>query len=120
MKLKTLEKETEEAEDAYKSIRNKIRKISEGLPLHRERKELQLAIKKCEELIVLATSIKMDEIVEEYSITLEEIKIDLDFEELKEKIKTLNDQGINSLKSGGLQTSIEKFKDIQEILKNYI
>lgn len=119
-KLKEIENETEEAEDAYKTIRNKIRQISESLPGQRERKELQLAIKNCEGLIELATSIKMDEMVEEYSTTLEEIKTELDFEELKENIKTLNDQGINSLKSGSLQTSIEKFKKIQDILKKYV
>ena len=119
-KLREIEKETEETEDNYKTIRNKIRQISEGLPGQRERKELQLAIEKCQELIDLAKSIKMDEIVEEYSIIAKEIKINLDFEELKGTIKTLNDQGIASLKIGNLDTSINKFKKIHDILKKYV
>ena len=119
-KLREIEKETEEAEDTYKTIQNKIRQISEGLPGQRERKDLQLAIEKCQELIDLAKSIKMDEVVEEYSITAKEIRISLDFEELKGTIKTLNDQGLTSLKSGNLDTSIDKFKNIQDILKKYV
>ena len=119
-KLREIEKETEETEDNYKTIRNKIRQISEGLPPQRERKELQLALEKCEELIELAKSIKMDDTVEEYSIIAKEIKNDLDFEELKGTIKTLNDQGIASLKIGNLDTSINKFKKIHDILKKYV
>ena len=61
-----------------------------------------MAIEKCQELIDLAKSIKMDEVVEEYSIIAKEIRISLDFEELKGTIKTLNDQGLTSLKSGNL------------------
>jgi hypothetical protein len=61
----------------------------------------------------------MDDKAEEYSIVAKEIKVDLDFEELKKSIKSLNDQGITSLKSGNLQTSIEKYTKIQAILKKY-
>lgn len=119
-KLREIEKETIVAEDSYKETQTKIKEISEKISVQRERKEFQSAIKNCEELIELAKSIKMKEKVKKYSTILTELKTDLEYEELKEFIIKLNDQGLNSLKNGKIQTSIEKFKQIQDTLKKHI
>ncbi|MFX1292509.1 MAG: hypothetical protein ACFFAG_16315 [Promethearchaeota archaeon] len=119
-KLKEIEKETIVAENSYKNTQNKISEISEKVSVQRERKEFQSAIKNCENVIELAELIDKKKKVEEYSVILKEIKADFEFEELKISIKTLNEQGLNSLKSGQIQSSIEKFKQIQESLKKYI
>lgn len=71
------------------------------------------AIKTSEEIIVLANKIEDDAV-------LTELKAELEFEELKEFIKKLNDKGLNSLKNGKIQTSIENFKQIQDTLKKHI
>ena len=119
-KLREIEKETIVAEDSYKETQTKIKEISEKISVQRERKEFQSAIKNCEELIELAKSIKMKEKVKKYSTILTELKTDLEYEELKEFIIKLNDQGLNSLKSGKILISIEKFKQIQDTLKKHI
>ncbi|MBA7555488.1 hypothetical protein ES705_48152 [subsurface metagenome] len=119
-KLREIEKETIVAEDSYKETQTNIKEISEKISVQRERKEFQSAIKNCEELIELAKSIKMKEKVKKYSTILTELKTDLEYEELKEFIIKLNDQGLNSLKNGKIQTSIEKFKQIQDTLKKHI
>jgi hypothetical protein len=119
-KLREIERETKEAEESYKKIRKDIERILKELPDQRERAELTSAIKNCEELIKLAKSIKMDKIVDEYSTVLKDLKIDLDFEKLKKSIKKLNDKGITSLENGDLKGSINKFEEIQKMLKNYV
>ena len=119
-KLREIEKETIAAEDSYKNTQNKIKQISEKITVERERKEFQSAIKNCEELIELAKSINKKDKVEKYSAIITELKTDLEFEELKESIRKLNDQGLGSLKNGKIQTSIEKFKQIKDALNKYV
>jgi len=119
-KLREIEKETIVAEDSYKNTQNKIKEISEEISIQRERKEFQSAIKNCEVLIELAKSINKKDKVEKYSTIITELKTDLEFEELKESIRKLNDQGLGSLKNGKIQTSIEKFKQIKDALNKYV
>ncbi|MFX1346261.1 MAG: hypothetical protein ACFFBC_09255 [Promethearchaeota archaeon] len=119
-KLRDMEKELIVAEESYKNIQEKIKGISEKISIQRESKEFKSAIKNCEDLLELATSINKKGIVGEYSSILSDLKADLEFEDLKEFIKKLNDQGLYSLKIGEIQASIEKFKKIQDIMKKYI
>lgn len=119
-KLRDMEKELIVAEESYKNVQEKIKGISEKISIQRKSKEFKSAIKNCEDLLELATSINRKGIVEEYSSILSDLKADLEFEELKEFIKKLNDQGLYSLKIGEIQTSIEKFKKIQDTIKKYI
>jgi len=117
-KLREIEKEVIVAENSYKNTLNKIKGISEKISIQKERKEFKSAIKNCEDLIELAKSINEKGKIEEYLAILTELKVDLEFEELKESIIKLNDQGIDALKSGKIGFSIEKFKQIQDTLKN--
>ena len=119
-KLKAIEKEIIVAEESHNNTLNNIKNLSEKITTQREKKEFRSATKSCEDLIELATSINKKDIIEEYSSILTELKADLEFEDLKESIKKLNDHGLNSLKNGKIQTSIEKFKQIQDTLKKYI
>lgn len=116
-KLREIEKEVIISEGSYKNTLNKIKVISEKISIQRERKEFQSAIKNCEDLIELAKSVNEKEKIEDYSAILTELKVDLEFEELKESIIKLNNQGIDALKSGKIGFSIEKFKQIQDTLK---
>lgn len=117
-KLREIEKEVIVAENSYKNTLNKIKGISEKISIQKERKEFKSAIKNCEDLIELAKSINEKGKIEKYLAILTELKVDLEFEELKESIIKLNDQGIDALKSGKIGFSIEKFKQIQDTLKN--
>ena len=118
-KLRDMEEELVEAERSYNNIQERIKGISEKVSIQRDNKEFESSIKNCEDLLELATSINKKGIVEEYSSILSNLKADLEFEDLKEFIKKLNDQGLYSLKIGEIQISIEKFKKIQDTLKKY-
>jgi hypothetical protein len=118
-KLKDMEKELIVSEESYYRTQEKIKEISEKISIQKKSNEFESAIKNCEELVDLANSINEMGIAEEYSSILSDIKVDLEFEELKKSIKGLNDQAIKSLKKGEIQTSIEKFKKIQDTLKKY-
>lgn len=120
VKLEEMEKEIIAAEDSYKATQNKISQISREIAVQKEKKDFQLAINNCKEIIELAKSINMKEKIEEYSAILLELQNDLEFEELKVSILKLSDKGIKSLKSGKFQTSIDTFSQIQDKLKNYM
>ncbi|MFX1326661.1 MAG: hypothetical protein ACFE91_00765 [Promethearchaeota archaeon] len=63
----------------------------------------------------IAQSIKKDNLVEEYSKVLLNLKKALIFEELKDEIKKLNTEGLNLLKEGKLLPSLEKFKKFRNL-----
>lgn len=118
-KLKEIEKETFDAENSYYKIKADINKLSEDISIEMENKEIKLAIKRCEELIKLAKSINLCDIVEDYSGRLIYLEEELDFEELKKEIKKLSDQGLILLQNGKLLTSIEKFNKVKYLLEKY-
>jgi len=45
---------------------------------------------------------------------------DLKFEELKENVKKLNEEGLNLLKKGDISVSIAKFEMIKEVINYYL
>ena len=85
----------------------------------RDKKKYKDAILNIKEIINLAKTIKKNDIVDEYSKVLINLQEDLKFEELKESVKILNDEGLAFLRRGEIKSSLEKFKSIQTSLNQY-
>ena len=68
----------------------------------------------------IGKKIKKNEKVDEYSKISIKLQEDLKFEEHKKLIRKLNDEGLGLLKKGEIGTSLEKFKTIQDSLKQFI
>jgi len=108
------------SEKVYLNIVETIEDLKQKVKNLQKEGNFKQAISDCEHLIKLAESVKKENIVEEYSNTLINLKEALIFEELKETIKKLNTEGLVLLKKGELLLSLEKFKKIQDSLKLYI
>ncbi len=118
--IKAIQSDIINAENSYLKTLEKIEGLVKGVKNHQEEKKLEMAISNCKELIEQAESIKMSELVEDYSKTLIKLQEDLKFEELKNLIRKLNAEGLGLLRKGEIGTSLEKFKIIQDSLKQFI
>ena len=119
-KLKGIQTEVLTAEKNYINITQQIEDLVNKIKNNTENKEFQEAISNCELLIEQAKSINRTEMEEEYSPLLTKLREDLKFEELKNKIQILNNEGLDLLKKGGISPSLEKFKIINESLMEYM
>ena len=118
--IKAIQSDVINAENSYLKTLEKIEGLVKGVKNHQEEKKLEIAISNCKELIKQAESIKMSELVEDYSKTLINLQEELKFEELKNVIRKLNTEGLGLLRKGEIGTSLEKFKTIQDSLKQFI
>ena len=118
--IKAIQSDIINAENSHLKTVEKIEGLVKGVKNHQEEKKLEMAISKCKELIKQAESIKMSELVEDYSKILINLQEDFKFEELKKLIRKLNDEGLGLLRKGEIGTSLEKFKTIQDSLKQFI
>ena len=118
--IKAIQSDIINAENSHLKTVEKIEGLVKGVKNHQEEKKLEMAISKCKELIKQAESIKMSELVEDYSKILINLQEDFKFEELKKLIRKLNDEGLGLLRKGEIRTSTEKFKTIQDSLKQFI
>ena len=118
--IKAIQSDIINAENSYLKTLEKIEGLVKGVKNHQEEKKLEMAISNCKELIKQAESIKMSELVEDYSKTLIKLQEELKFEELKNLIRKLNTEGLGLLRKGEIGTSLEKFKTIQDSLKQFI
>ncbi|UCC18467.1 MAG: hypothetical protein JSV62_10160 [Promethearchaeota archaeon] len=101
------------AEKAYLDKVNKIEDINQEIKALQKDKKYELAISKCEELLKFAESINKTDIIEENSKLLMKLQKDHSFEELKELVKKLNNEGLLLLRKGDIKSSLEKFKTIK-------
>lgn len=107
------------AEKSYLKTVEKIEELVKEVNNLQDEKKYKNAISNCEELIQHAESIKKSELVKEYSKLLINLQEDLKFEELKESVRKLNEEGLYLLRKGEIISSLEKFKIIQKSLKQY-
>ncbi len=119
-KLKNVEADLLTAEKVYIKTNEKIEDLVNKISKNREDKKFQEAISNCEALIESAKSINKAKMVEEYSQILTDLQEALKFEELKNKVQILNNDGIDLLKKGGISSSLEKFKLIKESITQYM
>ncbi|MFX1323732.1 MAG: hypothetical protein ACFE8N_02175 [Promethearchaeota archaeon] len=119
-KLKEIEKETLDAENFYYKLKADINKLSEVISIEMENKEIKFVIKNCEELIKLAKSINLSDIVDDYSERLIHLNEELEYEELKKEIRILSEEGLKFLKNGEFLTSIERFNKVKNVLEKYV
>ena len=119
-KLKNVEADLLTAEKVYIKTNEKIEDLVNKISKNREDKKFQEAISNCEALIESAKSINKAKMVEEYSQILPDLQEALKFEELKNKVQILNNDGIDLLKKGGISSSLEKFKLIKESITQYM
>ena len=117
--LKELQSEVLSAEKEYNKTKAKVEDLVQKITNLQENKKYEEAITNCESLLELAKSIDLKKKIEEFSEILPQLKQDLKFENLKESIKKLNDEGLDFVRKGEISSSLEKFKLIQESLRNY-
>ncbi len=117
--IKAIQSDILKAEKTYSKTVEKIEGLVEKVGNFQDEKKYKNAISNCEELIQHAESIKKIELVEVYSKLLINLQKDLKFEELKELVRKLNEEGLILLKKGDVNLSLDKFKIIQKSLKQY-
>ena len=117
--IKAVQSDILNAEKTYSKTVEKIEGLVEKVGNYQDEKKYKNAISNCEELIQHAESIKKIELVEVYSKLLINLQKDLKFEELKESVRKLNEEGLILLKKGDVNLSLDKFKTIQKSLKQY-
>ena len=100
------------AEKAYLNVIKSIEGLIIEIDSFQKNRKFKNAISHCENLLKLADSIKKTDLVEKYNQILVKLQKDLSFEELKESVKNLNEEGLVLLRKGEIQSSIEKFKMI--------
>ena len=118
-KLKELQTEILAAEKSYIKIRVKVEDLGQKTYLLQENKRYEEAITNCESLLELAKSIDLRDRIEEFSKILPQLKQNLKFEILKESVTKFNNEGLDFVRKGEISSSIEKFKLIEENLRNY-
>ncbi|MFX0105188.1 MAG: hypothetical protein ACFE75_06830 [Candidatus Hodarchaeota archaeon] len=118
--LEYIQKDVIKAEQTYLNIIHTIDKLTQEIKILKLEKEYKNAIEKCETLLKLAESIKKDDLVELYSKVLIKLQKDLSFQELRETVTKLNEEGLTLLKKGEILPSIEKFKRIKGAINYYL
>ncbi|MFX1569618.1 MAG: hypothetical protein ACFFCV_14755 [Promethearchaeota archaeon] len=108
------------AEKTYLNVVKSIDGMINEIELYQKNRKFKNAISHCENLLKLAESIKKTDLVEKYSQILVKLKRDLSFEELKESVKKLNEEGLILLRKGEIQPSLEKFKMIKGTIDFYL
>ncbi len=119
-KLEGVKADVLTAEKVHIKTTEKIEDLVDQIRTLREDKKFQEAVSNCEALIESAKSINRIEMVEEYSQILTQLQEALKFEELKNKVQILNNDGIDLLKKGGISSALEKFKMIKESITQYM
>ncbi|UCD00955.1 MAG: hypothetical protein JSV23_08725 [Promethearchaeota archaeon] len=120
IELEYIQKDAINAEKTYLNVVQTIDKLIKEINTLQESKNFKSAISKCDNLLKLAESIKKDDLIETYLKTLTKLQKDLSFQELKETVGKLNQEGLSLLKKGEIKLSIEKFKMIKGSINYYL
>ena len=118
--LEYIQKDVINAEETYLNVVQTINKLVQEIKTLQEDKKFKNAISQCENLLKLAKSIKKEDLVQTYSKSLIKLQKDLSFQELKETVIKLNEEGLNLLKKGEISLSLEKFKMIKGSINYYL
>jgi len=118
--LEYIQKDVIKAEQTYLNIVQTIEKLVQEIATLQENKKFKNAIAQCENLLKLAESIKKTNLIETYSKVLIKLQKDLSFQELKETVIKLNEDGLSVLKKGEILPSLEKFKMIKGSINYYM
>ncbi len=108
------------AEQNYLNVVQTIDKLVQEIETLQVEKEYENAIAKCENLLKLAESIKKNDLIETYLKVLIKLQKDLSFQELKETVNKLNEEGLSLLKKGKILLSLEKFKMIKGSINHFL
>ncbi len=108
------------AEKTYLNVLENIEKLTKEIKNLEEKREFKKAIQQCETLLKLSKSIERTELSDKYSKILANLQKELEFEELKESVNKLNDEGFNLLKRGDISFSLKKFEMIKGAINFYL
>jgi hypothetical protein len=108
------------AEKAYQEVLKNIEKLTIEIKNLQNEKNFKNAIIKCENLLKLAKSIEKTELVHENSKLLTHLQKALEYEELKESVNKLNNEGLSLLKKGDISSSLKKFEMIKGTINFYL
>ena len=112
-------------------LRNELKELDEKINTNVDKNELEMALTHCEKSIRISELIGESSLIEKYTLILAEIekKIviteemhekSIQHEDLKVKIKNLNNEGLEALNKRDLGESLEKYKEIRNLLRNFI
>lgn len=118
--LEYIQNDTLNAEKVYLNVIENIQKLIKEVEILQKYKDFKNFKTKCEALLKLAKSIGKKELIKQYTKLLIKLQKDLKFEELKENVKKLNEEGLNLLKKGDISVSIAKFEMIKEVINYYL
>lgn len=108
------------AEKEYLKNLEKLELLAKEVENLQKEKKFKEAISNCEQLIKIARLLKKEEMIKEYSQHIKELQNNINFEELKNSIKILNDEGLILLRKGDIQLSLKKFNIIKDSIKKYL
>ncbi|MFX0023281.1 MAG: hypothetical protein ACFE9S_13220 [Candidatus Hermodarchaeota archaeon] len=118
--LEFIQKDIINAEKAYLNVLENIEKLTKEIKILQDNRDFNKAIQQCKNLLKLCESIEKTELSEEYSKILTNLQKELEFEELKESVNKLNDEGLNLLKTGDISSSLKKFEMIKGAINFYL
>jgi hypothetical protein len=116
-KIKEIKKDVSIAEETYNQNNKTLDELKEKIAVLRENKEFKKAITDCESIMQLAKAIDKNEVANEYSEILNQLKIDLKHEKLSDYIVKLSIEGLDFLKKGEISDSLKAFEEIRKALK---
>ncbi|TFG13660.1 MAG: hypothetical protein EU535_04540 [Promethearchaeota archaeon] len=133
--LKQLENEEIALKAKRKELKKQLKELDEQIQILLSRNQLNEALNNCEKCVDISTALKNDDLIKKYNFISERIKSRIanaeeesskkiaeleDLEKLKKNIEELNKEGLDALKNNKLADSLKKYKEIKELIINYI
>ena len=133
--LKKLENEEIALKAKRKELKKQLKELDEQIQILLSRNQLNEALTNSEKCVDISTALNNDDLIKKYNFISERIKSRManaeeesskklaeleDLEKLKKSIKELNKEGLDALKNNKLADSLKKYKEIKELIINYI
>ncbi len=118
--IKEIQSDIINTERDYQKNLEKLENLAKEVKKLQEEKKFKEAISNCEQIIGIAELVKRKDLIKDYSELITELQNNIRFEELKDSIRILNDEGLILLKNGDIKLSLEKFNIIKDTIKIYL
>lgn len=118
--IKEIQSDIINTERDYQENLEKLENLAKEVKNLQKEKKFKEAISNCEQIIRVAGLVKREELFKDYSELITKLQNNIRFEELKDSIKILNDEGLILLKKGDIELSLEKFNIIKDTIKKYL
>ncbi|MFX0006540.1 MAG: hypothetical protein ACFFA7_16315 [Promethearchaeota archaeon] len=107
-------------EKTYLNTLENIENLTKEIKNLQNKQDFRNAITQCEKLLKLAESIEKLDVIKECSEILANLQKASEFEELKDSVNKLNNEGLDLLKKGDISSSLKKFEIIKGAIVFYL